>query len=207
MSAAAAERRPARRRDAAATRRALLDAAGALFDERGYERATIREIGERAGVDAALIARYFGSKEALYLAVLTDEERIARRQPAVADMRVIAERMLTRWDRGDASPVRRALADPAPPEQERVALLRGIMRAVVLDPAAEAAGGGARAELRAELLLALLIGVSATRSNGTLPAIATAPRELLLEELAPLLDALARDGAPPADDAPPAEDA
>jgi hypothetical protein len=57
-------------------------------------------------------------------------------------------------------------------------------------------------------MLALLIGVSVTRSNGTLPALATAPRERLLEELGPLLDVLSRTGgdadapAPPAADAP-----
>jgi AcrR family transcriptional regulator len=196
--------KPARRRDAEATRRALLDAAGALFDERGYERATIREIGERAGVDPALIARYFGSKEALYLAVLADEERLARRQPAIADLHAIAERLLTRWDRGDGSPVRRALADPAPTEQERRALVRRIMRPGVIEPAKEAVGGGEDAALRAELLLALLVGVSVARSNGTLPALASASRSELLRQLRPLLDAL-REGpdTPDSRDAPP----
>src|SRR6478752_10748614 len=98
-------------RDSSASRRSLLDAAGALFHARGYEATTVREIGERAGVDPALIARYFGSKEALYLAVLADEERLARRQPAVADLHAIAERLLARWDRADGSPVRRVIAD------------------------------------------------------------------------------------------------
>ena len=55
-----------RRHDAGASRRALLDATGPLFDERGFDRATTRDIGARAGVDAALIARYFGSKEGLH---------------------------------------------------------------------------------------------------------------------------------------------
>ena len=62
-------------RDAQASRRALLEAADALFDERGYDAATVRDIGERAGVDAALIARYFGGKEGLYLATLQQEGR------------------------------------------------------------------------------------------------------------------------------------
>lgn len=181
-----------RRRDAEATRRALIDAAGALFDERGYERATIREIGDRAGVDPALIARYFGGKEALYLAVLADEERIARLQPHVADLSAIAARLITRWDRPgeDSSPVRRALADPAASEGERREQLRRIVRPGILDPACEAIGDEPDAELRAELLLALLVGVSVARSNGALGALAGASREELLRQLEPLLDAL-----------------
>lgn len=179
----------ARRRDAEATRRALLEAAGALFDERGYDRATIRDIGERAGVDPALIARYFGGKEQLYIAALADEERLARRQPQLADLQAIAERLLTRWDRGGSSPVRRALSDPAPADAEQRALLRRIVRPGVIDPA-RAAIGGDDAALRADLFLALLLGVSAARSNGTLSALAGASRAELLRQLEPLLDAL-----------------
>src|SRR6266536_411309 len=65
--ASSAELSPSTRRpyDAQASRSALVDAATALFDERGYEATTIRQIGELAGVDAALIARYFGGKEGI----------------------------------------------------------------------------------------------------------------------------------------------
>ncbi|WP_107068235.1 TetR/AcrR family transcriptional regulator [Streptomyces sp. CT34] len=54
------------RRDARGTRRLLLDAASDLFAERGYERATVRDIAARAGVNQALLFRYFGSKKALF---------------------------------------------------------------------------------------------------------------------------------------------
>ncbi|PJN40385.1 TetR family transcriptional regulator [Streptomyces sp. CB02959] len=54
------------RRDAQGTRRLLLDAASELFAERGYERATVRDIASRAGVNQALLFRYFGSKKALF---------------------------------------------------------------------------------------------------------------------------------------------
>ncbi|CAM5243349.1 MULTISPECIES: TetR/AcrR family transcriptional regulator [Streptomyces] len=59
-----------RRRDAAATRRRLLDAARDLFAERGYEGATVREIAERAGANQALLFRYFGSKQGLLTEVV-----------------------------------------------------------------------------------------------------------------------------------------
>ena len=53
-------------RDAQGTRLRLLDAASELFAERGYERATVRDIAARAGVNQALLFRYFGSKKALF---------------------------------------------------------------------------------------------------------------------------------------------
>lgn len=62
--------RPTRRRDAAATRQAILDAARILFARDSYENVGIREIASKAGVDGALVSRYFGSKEELFSQVL-----------------------------------------------------------------------------------------------------------------------------------------
>lgn len=59
-----------RRRDAQGTRRLLLDAAAELFAERGYEAATVRDIAALAGVNQALLFRYFGSKQALLTEVM-----------------------------------------------------------------------------------------------------------------------------------------
>ncbi|GAA2266828.1 TetR/AcrR family transcriptional regulator [Streptomyces amakusaensis] len=59
-----------RRRDAAATRLRLLEAARDLFAERGYEGTTVREIAERAGANQALLFRYFGSKQGLLTEVV-----------------------------------------------------------------------------------------------------------------------------------------
>ncbi|MCX4553455.1 TetR family transcriptional regulator [Streptomyces sp. NBC_01267] len=64
-----------RRRDAGATRLALIDAAAALFAERGYERTTVRDIAARAGFNQALLFRYFGSKKALFGEVMARDGR------------------------------------------------------------------------------------------------------------------------------------
>jgi AcrR family transcriptional regulator len=61
---------PRRRRDAAATREAILEAATRRFAAQGYERAGVREIAADAGVTAALVNRYFGSKERLFAEVI-----------------------------------------------------------------------------------------------------------------------------------------
>ncbi|MGD1050621.1 MAG: TetR family transcriptional regulator [Solirubrobacteraceae bacterium] len=75
-----------RRRDASTSRRAILDAAEALFAQRGYERASLGEIGSRAGVSAALPAYFFGGKRGLYEAVLERllREREQRLEPLAA---------------------------------------------------------------------------------------------------------------------------
>src|SRR3984957_19718851 len=49
-------------------RRAILDAARAIFAGRGYEQATIRAIAAEAGIDASMVMRYFGSKAGLFAA-------------------------------------------------------------------------------------------------------------------------------------------
>lgn len=52
------------------TRELLLEAAGHVFAEKGFDRATGKEICERAGANAAAINYYFGGIEGLYAAVL-----------------------------------------------------------------------------------------------------------------------------------------
>jgi len=64
------DRAPPRRRDAQATRAALLEAAKAQFAALGYDSATLRDIAAAAGADVALIKRYFGGKEGLFTEAL-----------------------------------------------------------------------------------------------------------------------------------------
>lgn len=61
-----ADDKPARRRDAAATREAILRSAVAAFTRHGYDGIGVREIAQEAGVSAMLVPRYFGSKEGLF---------------------------------------------------------------------------------------------------------------------------------------------
>ena len=59
-----------RPRNAAATRAAILAAARARFLLEPYDRVGVRQIAGDAGVDAALICRYFGGKEDLFAEVV-----------------------------------------------------------------------------------------------------------------------------------------
>jgi AcrR family transcriptional regulator len=59
--------RPGRRPGKVDTRAEIVAAAGAAFAELGYEKASIRGIAKRAGVDAALVHHYFADKAALFV--------------------------------------------------------------------------------------------------------------------------------------------
>src|ERR1700754_1767178 len=63
---------PVRRRNAAATRAAILTSAREAFARAGYDGAGVREIAKGAGVTAMLVNRYFGSKERLFAEVVAD---------------------------------------------------------------------------------------------------------------------------------------
>jgi AcrR family transcriptional regulator len=54
------------------TRRQLLEAAGQVFGEKGFDRATGKEITEQAGTNTASVNYYFGGLEGLYQAVLKE---------------------------------------------------------------------------------------------------------------------------------------
>lgn len=183
---ATATRRP---HDAEASRRALLEAARAVFEAVGYDRATTREIGERAGVDPALIARYFDSKEGLFIAAIAAGS--AEEEGIDFAPRALVAFLLERWDERGHSPISRALASPTLPPGAREQISAVVGDRVLGGLVAELrARGVAEPGLRAELLVALAVGVAVTRANGTLETLAATPREEILATLAPLLEAL-----------------
>ena len=59
-------RRRGRRPGGTDTREALLTAAREVFIEQGFNGATVRAIATKAGVDAAMVNHWFGSKEGLF---------------------------------------------------------------------------------------------------------------------------------------------
>jgi len=177
--------------DAAASRQALLKAAAELFDERGYERATIREIGERAGVDPALIARYFGGKEGLYLAALSDPESARAITCSASEPAVAIRDMLRRWDERGSTPFRRALMshDPTPEVREQVGAM---LESRLLGPMAQELRrrGHEDAVLRAQVAVAVATGVELLRENGLLAELGEADLDAVLAVVEPMLRTL-----------------
>jgi MFS family permease len=179
--------RTGRSRDAAASRDALLQAAQTLFGQQGFERTTIREIAEQAGVDAALIARYFGSKADLYIAAVVAED--AEGLPSEYEgLEHMADVMVTRADRRGPGSILQAMvrsdtaADILDAARDRLA--RRMVRPLVANMRAQ---GVDRPQLRAEVTASALLGFSLGRSLGWCDEIRSAPRD---EEVALIVDAL-----------------
>ena len=70
------------------TRDRLLEAAGVVFSEKGFEHSTAREICSLAQVNSAAVNYYFGGKERLYVEVLREAHR---RLLNVGALRSVAE--------------------------------------------------------------------------------------------------------------------
>lgn len=68
-------------RDADRTREAILKAAQHIFTKKGFVETGVRDITDRAGVNQALVSRYFGGKLKLFEAVLEK----------VLDVRIVTE--------------------------------------------------------------------------------------------------------------------
>lgn len=178
-----------RRRDAAQSTELLLQSALALFAERGYERTTVRDIGERAGVDPALIARYFGTKAGLYLAAL----RASSEGPPSADLldQTYREQTLQRLDRIGPGPVfASALRPTADPDVQAATHIE--LHSRLVQPLHEhfQRAGTPDPLLRAELAVAAFAGVMVSRSSGALQQLATAEPDDVLALTGTLLHSL-----------------
>lgn len=151
---------PRRKRDAAATRKAIVEAATRCFATQGYERAGVREIAADAGVTAALVNRYFGSKEGLFAEVIRGaldmKHMLDRRQTGLAEhlARVMVYGHEDTKDRG-LTPLLLLLhsaAEPGALELFRQDLNRDVLRTL-----AEQIGGD-DAAVRAVMVMAQLTG-------------------------------------------------
>jgi AcrR family transcriptional regulator len=91
-----------RKRLPVAERRALIvEAAGRLFGERGYDDARLDDIAEAAGVTKPIVYRHFDGKRALYLSLLDrhrqDLDSFAGAIPAEGDLEQRLRAVLEVW--------------------------------------------------------------------------------------------------------------
>jgi AcrR family transcriptional regulator len=177
-----------RPRNAGASKQALLDAAQQLFGQNGFEGTTIRDIGEHAGVDHALIARYFGSKADLYIAALVAEARGDQRPSEFEGLQDMAEGLMSRTDQVGLGPVMQALIRSDTSDQIRKAAQDHMARRLVDPMVADRSGREVdEAQLRSEILASALIGVTLGRALGWFDELKAVPRERLVELITELL--------------------
>ena len=156
---------PVRRRDSAATKAAINAAARTLFARDSYDNVGIREIASLAGVDAALVSRYFGSKEELFAEVLCSGERgedvIGSELEGLPER--VADLLLDPDDEGkqidDMLIILNSSSSPT-----AGGMVRDSINERFHGPFAEIIGGE-NAHIRAQLLGAMLLGVSISRQT------------------------------------------
>ncbi|MGD0192103.1 MAG: CerR family C-terminal domain-containing protein [Rhizomicrobium sp.] len=66
---------PLKEDDVRSTRERVLETAGEIFAEKGFDRTTSKEICGRAGANVAAVNYYFGSIDGLYACVLDEAQR------------------------------------------------------------------------------------------------------------------------------------
>jgi AcrR family transcriptional regulator len=191
-----------RRRDAARTRRVLLEVAIKRFTRNGYASTTVREIADEAGVNVALINRYFGSKEGLFEACLAAAVTEINRDTDAVGLDDIAARMVRRLA-GPANadgPDRDALLTLLRSSgEERVDEMRAAVLHAVSQKLAAAAGapGDDAALLRAQVILSTALGIALLRSTLRLEPLASATESDLLAPLSDVINTLFPAATPP----------
>jgi len=193
----------ARRRDAATTRQLLLTAARRRFAAHGYAATTVREIADDAGVNVALIHRYFDSKEGLFEACLVrvsaELGRAVGRRSLDEVAGAMAEQLAAPHTAEHPNQLVLLLRTSGDERAEKIRLdtLQSYARGL-----AEAVGGrldgpgGAQLLVRAQLALSAALGIAVLRSWTPLEPLAS----IDAAELAGPVHALIRALLAPGDD-------
>jgi AcrR family transcriptional regulator len=178
------------RRNLEASRAAILEAAREVFSERGYARATIREIARRAGVTHGLVMRHFGTKEQLLIEALPGPRAAAGVLPG--DLDTLPDRVAavfvaeTEAAAGEHALV--ALIRSAASGEAAAMPLYAAMEREITSAFREVLGPGT--EPYADLLSSLLIGVTFARHVARTGALAELTQEELVGYLVPAIRAL-----------------
>ncbi|WP_344413986.1 TetR family transcriptional regulator [Pseudonocardia ailaonensis] len=184
-------RRRGRRASGEDTRAALLAAARGEFAERGFDGATVRRIGERAGVDPAMVNHWFGGKEQLFVASLElpidPSALVANVLPG--DPEQLGERMvgmfLGVWDVAAGGPLasmlRSVASHPGVARMMREFIARTILGPFVGEVAPD------RVEERAALVASQLVGMGFIRYIVELEPMASAEPAALVAVVGPTI--------------------
>lgn len=164
------------------TRALILEAAKNEFASKGFDRATLRSIASAAGVDAALVHHYFGSKDDLLLAALEMPFDPREVVPQLVEGGTdglglrIAQRFVAVWDTEELRLPLVALARTSLSSDAASTVLRGGLMRMILQPIA-AVIDSPDALLRAQFMASQLMGLALARYVLRLEPLASAPAE------------------------------
>jgi AcrR family transcriptional regulator len=184
--------RTGRRPGASGSREAILEAARTLFAEHGYSATSMRAIGTAAGVDAALIVHFFGSKARLLREAIEwpfDPVEAAERVYAKGRRNVgeeLARLVVETWEReGDRSAIM-TLLRAATVEPSAAEMLREFMQNELAPPLFQRLNPD-QPELRAGLATAQIVGLGMARYVLRLEPLASMTSDEVIAWVAPTL--------------------
>jgi len=167
------------------TRRAILDAARAMFAARGYEGTTIRAVAAQAGVDASMVMRYFRSKAGLFTAVVTVDLQVPDLGPVPASDRgeLLVRHFMSRWEDPVHDDDLTALLRTAVTSETVAGQLQAVLSQLITGPIAGL--GDERAAERGTFIAAQLLGLALCRYILRLEPLASLPSEDVVAAVAP----------------------
>ncbi|HEU0202540.1 MAG TPA: TetR family transcriptional regulator [Burkholderiaceae bacterium] len=172
-----------------ATKAAILAAAREHFAASGYQAATIRAIAAAAGIDPAMVMRYFGNKERLFAAAaefdlcLPDLTKLPRNAVGAA----LVEHFLDRWE-GDETLM--ALLRTAVTNEAVAERVQGIFATQVAPMIARLSGEPrAAVAARAGLVATQILGLALCRYVLKLPPVVALKRAEIVRRVAPTIQA------------------
>jgi AcrR family transcriptional regulator len=172
-------------------RQALLGAAVEVFAAKGYDNAGLRDIALKAGGDARLIGRYFGSKESLFAEAV--DAAYEKRKPISAETaHDVAKSLLAGKDDQQHQALLLTLRSAS---NERAAMI--MRERIESDYQRDVAAGltGTDAKGRAALLISICAGVQLLRNVLHDSALTEAAADDLVPYLEAALRAIAAPGS------------
>jgi AcrR family transcriptional regulator len=167
-------------------------AARESFAEHGYGGTSVRAIAAKAGVDPALVHRFYGSKDELLVATLHAAMDPAERLPELlaGDPDTLEQRLvryfLSVWEEPPRREAMVALIRSAASHERAAELLREFIGQEVLGRIAAEVSAD-QAPLRAALAGSQLLGLAMARYVFEIEPLASAPPAVVADAIAPAL--------------------
>nr|WTB31988.1 TetR family transcriptional regulator [Streptomyces sp. NBC_00830] len=173
-------------------RERILEAARTEFAERGYDKTSIRGIAKKAGVDAALVHHYFGTKDEVFAAAIEVSFEPALVIPAILSGGTdglgerLARYFIGVWENPASRAPLLAIMRSALTHEAAAKVLRGFVLRRLLERITEALDVP-DATFRAELAASHMIGIAMLRYVIKAEPLASAEPEKIVAMVAPTL--------------------